>query len=103
MGDAGGARRGQPAEVPPPDALARLLAALGHGVVKLCVDDQLGGEDDLRNSKGKIKDGFSVQLTKSRRSSMSSLFLAPHARWPVHLPTMPGAIRGVTNRSGHAA
>ena len=53
MGDAGGARGGQPAEVPPPDALARLLAALGHGVVKLCVDDQLGGEDDLRNSKGK--------------------------------------------------
>ena len=31
MGDAGGARRGQPSEVPPPDALGP-LGALRHGV-----------------------------------------------------------------------
>ena len=53
MCDAGGARRGQPAEVPPPDALARPPAALGHGVAKQrSVGGKLGGEDDLSNVQG---------------------------------------------------
>ena len=94
MCDAGGARRGQPAEVPPPDALAGPLAALGHGVAK----QRFVG--DLSNLQGEELGQVFRSADESRRSSMSSPFLS---RWPVHLPTMPGAIRGVTNRSGHAA